>query len=72
MKEDCRPESGPISKPTSSRLDLLNRRVDRFGDGVGRLQLIGVGFSLTFLSHFASWSSVILHLNQLSRFWGAL
>jgi hypothetical protein len=39
VEEDCRSESGPISKPTSSRLDLLNRRVDRFGDGVCRLQL---------------------------------
>ena len=38
MKEDCRPESGPISKPAGPRLDLLNRCIDRFGNGVGRYQ----------------------------------
>ena len=39
MEEDYRPESCPISIPTGSRFDLLNRCIDRFRDGVGRLQL---------------------------------
>ena len=39
VKENCRPESGPISKPVGPRLDLLNRRVDRFGASVSCPQL---------------------------------
>ena len=39
VKQNCRLESGPISKPTGPRFDLLNRRIDRFSDGIGRLQL---------------------------------
>ncbi len=39
MEENYHPESGPISKPADPHLDLLNRHVNRFSDGVGRLQL---------------------------------
>ena len=39
VEENCRPQSGPISKPAGPRFDFLNRRIDRFSDGIGRLQL---------------------------------
>ena len=39
MEENFRPKSCPISILTGSCFDLLNRCIDRFRDGVGRLQL---------------------------------
>ena len=39
MEENYRPESCPISIPTGSRFDLLDRYLDRFRDGVIRPQL---------------------------------
>lgn len=39
IEENCHPGSGPVPEPADPRLDLLNGRIDRFGDGGGRLQL---------------------------------
>ena len=39
MEENYRPESCPISIPTGSRFDLLDRCLDRFRDGIGLPQL---------------------------------
>ena len=39
MEENYGPQSCPISVPSGSRFELLNRCTNRFCDGVGRLQL---------------------------------